>query len=268
MMLPPPIADVTNCFLEEVDSRLPDRLTGLFLHGSICWGEFFSGSDIDFVGLWDGLPTGSDLDLLQAAHESTKRRLDVPTFDGFHCTAADLAASPAQIPHRPVFYRDAFDPEGTIDINLVTWHELAERPVVIRGQVPPVYTNLDELIGFTRSNLDTYWRGVIKQVEEAGIKAFGEHDDSIAWVGLGPARLHHLIITRELTSKSGAGRYVGESPDLRWNKIGREALRLREDPGSPSLYDDLAQRGRDTYDLLMWLVQDGTGQSGQRTDPD
>ena len=44
-----------------------------------------------------------------------------------HCTAADLTASPAQIPHRPVFYQDAFDPEGTIDINLVTWHELAER---------------------------------------------------------------------------------------------------------------------------------------------
>ena len=179
-----------------------------------------------------------------------------------HCTAADLTASPAQIPHRPVFYQDAFDPEGTIEINLVTWHELAERPVVIRGQVPPVYTNLNELIEFTRTNLDTFWRGSIKQIEDAGIEAVGEYDDPIAWVGLGPARLHHLVIERELTSKSGAGHYVCESLDPRWNKIGREALRIREDPGSPSLYDDLAQRGCDTYDLLTWLVQDGTGQSG------
>jgi len=127
MTLPRPISNLTNCFLEEVDSRLPDRLTGLFLHGSICWGEFFPGSDIDFIGLWDELSTGKHLDLLKAAHESTKKRLPTPTFDGIHCTATDLTASPAQIPHRPVFYQDAFDPEGRIDINLVTWHELAER---------------------------------------------------------------------------------------------------------------------------------------------
>lgn len=157
-----------------------------------------------------------------------------------------------------MFYQDAFDPEGTIDINLVTWHELAERAIVIRGHVPPVYTNLNELIEFTRTNLGTYWRGFINQIDDAGIEAFGEHDDQITWVGLGAARLHHLLITGEMTSKSGAGHYVCESLDTRWNKIGREALRIREDPGSPSLYDDLAQRGRDIYDLLTWLVQDGT----------
>ena len=119
MTLPPPISNLTNCFLEEVDSRLPGRLTGLFLHGSICWGEFFPGSDIDFIGLWDELSTGKDLDLLKAAHESTKRRLPTPTFDGVHCTATDPTASRDQIPHRPVFYQDAFDPGGTVDINRV-----------------------------------------------------------------------------------------------------------------------------------------------------
>lgn len=261
MTLPPQISDVTDCFVEEVDSRLPGRLTGLFLHGSICWGEFFAGSDIDFVGLWEELPTSSDLELLQAAHESTKKRYPAPTFDGFHCTAADLAASPTQISHRPVFYQDAFNAEGTIDLNLVTWHELAERRVVVRGQIPPVYTNLDALVAFTRTNLDTYWRGLVPQIEEAGIAAVGEHDASVAWVGLGPARLHHLIVRRELTSKSGAGRYLCEFPDPRWRRIGREALRIREEPAGPSRYDDLTQRGRDTYDLLKWLIEDGTGRS-------
>jgi hypothetical protein len=260
MTLPAPVAEITSDFLAEVDRRLPGRLTGLFLHGSICWGEFFPGSDVDFVGLWDGLPSGADLDLLRAAHEATMCHFPAPVFDGFHCTSADLAGSPALIAHRPVFYESAFDAEGTIDINLVTWHELAERGIVVRGQLPAIRTDINELLDYTRTNLGTYWRGCITDIEKAGIEAVGEHDESVAWVGLGPARLHHLLTTSELTSKSGAGRYVRDILDARWNKIAREALRLRETPRSPSLYDDAGRRGRDVYDLLTWLVEDATAE--------
>ncbi|MDQ3094642.1 MAG: hypothetical protein M3Q82_01550 [Actinomycetota bacterium] len=84
------------------------------------------------------------------------------------------------------------------------------------------------------------------------------HDEPIAWVGLGPARLHHLLTKKTPTSKSGAGRYVVDELDPRWTKIGREALRIREHPESPGLYRDLAERGRDAHALLTWLVEDGT----------
>lgn len=255
--MPPPVGDVTSHFLSEVDLRLPGRLTGLFLHGSICWGEFFPGSDIDFVALWDQPPTGADLDLLQAAHHSTKTQYPEPAFDGFHCTALDLAASPSHIGHRPAFYQGTFDIEGKIDLNLVTWHELAERAITVRGQLPPVHTDLSALLEFTRNNLDTFWRDAIEQIDNAGIEAVGRHDYSIAMVTLGPARLHHLLTRDTLTSKSGAGRYACDLHP-RWTKIGRAALRLRENPDSPSLYDDHMERGQDAYDLLTWIVQDGT----------
>ena len=233
-------------------------MTGLFLHGSICWGEFFTGSDIDFVGLWDRLPTGSDLGLLRSAHAATLARFTSPPFDGFHCMPGDLGSPPGGITHRPIFYEGAFDPAGRIDINPVTWHELAERPVVVRGEVPPVHTDLAGLMAFTRDNLDTYWRRCVSQIEDAGIVAVGEHDDTIAWMVLGAARLHHLLTRRTITSKSGAGRYVLESLDPRWHPIAREALRIREAPGEPGLYRDLAVRGRDMHDLLVWMVRDGT----------
>jgi len=255
--LPPLVNKVTTDFLAEVDHRLPDRLTGLFLHGSLCWGEFFPGSDIDFVAVWDQPPIGADLDLLQAAHETIHAQHPDVVFDGFHCTSSDLAASPAHIDHRPDFYQSAFSSEGRIDINLVTWHELAERAITVRGQLPPTHTDLPALLEFTRNNLDTFWRDAIKQIETSGIKPVGQHDPSIAMVTLGPARLHHLLTRHTLTSKSGAGRYVCDL-DPKWNKIGREALRLREQPNTPSLYDDPTQRGQDAYDVLTWIVQNGT----------
>ena len=84
-------------------------------------------------------------------------------------------------------------------------------------------------------------------------------DDLVVWTVLGCARLHHLLARGALTSKSGAGRYVVNHLDPRWRLVAGEALRLREDPGSPSLYADRDQRRRDTCDLLAWVVADGTG---------
>ncbi|GAA0578844.1 hypothetical protein GCM10010172_74640 [Paractinoplanes ferrugineus] len=255
MTLPAPVTELTAAFLAEVDERVPGRLTGLFLHGSLCWGEFFPMSDIDFVAVWAELPPAAEL---AAAHQATKARFPERAFDGFHCTAADLAAPPAEAAgHRPVWFRDEFDPDGTLDLNLVTWHELAERAVTIRGVLPSVYTSRSELREFTRNNLDTYWRLIADQIGDGDLEALGKHDDSVAFLGLGPARLHHLLTTGELTSKSGAGRYLLAGPDRRWHRIAREALRLRENPGSAGLYDDPVRRGADATALLRRMIADG-----------
>jgi hypothetical protein len=259
MTLPPSVTELTSTFLAEVDDRLPGRLTALFLHGSLCWGEFHPTSDVDFVAVWDTLPQATDLDALRAAHEATTARHAAPAFDGLHCTAADLAAPPAEIAgHRPVYFQAEFDPTGRLDMNPVTWHELSERAVTIRGTLPPIHTDLAALLAFTHDNLDTYWRAIATQVDEAGVEAVGKHDDSVAFIGLGPARLHHVLSTGTLTSKSGAGRYILECLDQRWHRIAQESLRLRETPHSPSLYDNPTTRGQDAADLLNWLIADGT----------
>lgn len=253
MSLPTPITCLTETFLTEVDRRLPGRLEGLLLHGSLCWGEFFDGSDVDFVGVWSELPR--DLTPLRAAHEATLAMHPGLTFDGFHTTAAHLARAPESEPTRPAFYQGRFDPAGRVDINLVTWHELAERGIAVRGSVPPVYTDLAALLAFTAANLDGYWRAQLTEIDDEGPNDVGRIDAAIVWVTLGVARLHHLLATGSLTSKSGAGRYIINSLDSRWHGLAVEALRLREGGGDPSPYGDPGERSRDLRDFLAWVVE-------------
>lgn len=256
--LPEPVRHLTGSFLAAVDQRLPGRLTGLLLHGSLCWGEFFDESDVDFVAVWDVLPDADELDRLAEAHHVTAARFPELVLDGFHCSAQDLRRAPSDVGPRPVFYERSFEVAGDLDINLVTWHELAERPVVIRGGRPDVHTDLEALLAFTRDNLDSYWRSTLARLEAGDVAAAGAHDETVAWVVLGAARLHHLLKTRTLTSKSGAGRYVVDALEAAWEPIGREALRIRERPDAESSYDDLDRRGRDMKEFLQWVVDDGT----------
>lgn len=260
-MIPQPVSEVTSHFLAGIDDRAPGLVEGLWLHGSLCWGEFFPGSDIDFVAGLSRTPTRQDLAALKASHVRTRAAHSQPTFNGFHLPTTDLSRNPRSIVSQPVFFDGKFRDWGNEDIHIVTWHELDERAITVRGTLPHVYTNGSELHDFTRDNLNSYWRGVLHRMERAGASRVGAQVDYTVWTVLGVARLHHLLATGRMTSKSGAGRYVATSLDARWQQIANEALRGRETPGEPSLYADPTLRGQDAMDFLSWAIEDARGAS-------
>ena len=255
--LPEEVLGLTHAFLEVADLHCPGLLDGLLLHGSLCWGEFFDDSDVDFVGLLSRTPSEDDLAGLAAAHQQARSVYVVRRFEGFHCLPAQLAGPPEGVGPVPVHYESAFTATGHLDVSWVTWHELAERGIAVRGAVPPVRTDLEALLVYCRENLSTYWSSMLDDVTKAGDQEVGEMFEVVVWVVLGVARVHHVMARWRLTSKSGAGRYVLEALDPRWRRIATEALRLRERPDKPSGYAHFAERGRDVREFLSWAVADG-----------
>lgn len=214
-------------------------------------------SDVDFVATLARRPGRDDLDALAASHVDVHEEHPEVPFDGAHLLAADLAADPEQCPDVPCVLHGQFDERARNDINPVTWHELAYRGITVRGPAIgdlDVWTSAERLTAFTRGNLDSYWRANAERL--ATLPPEGETEWACCWCALGVARLHHLLITGEMTTKSGAGRWGLTFYPERFHRVLREAQRIRA--GGPEQYaGDARPRGRDTADFTAYVVAAG-----------
>jgi hypothetical protein len=260
MRLPADVCQVTQTFLARAGERRPGLIQALYLHGSLGFGEYFPGrSDVDFVAILAARPDDADLDALDGAHAQARAAHPRLRFEGCHLLRCDLARSPAQCPDVPYAFEGAFGRSGRFSINPVTWHELAWHGVTVRGPEltgDDVWTDASALRAFTRANLSSYWANVA----EAQVKMPAEAAEpaAVAWCVLGVSRLHHLLATGSMTSKSGAGRHALSAFGPQWHPIVHEALRAREQPDAPSAYgDDAARRGRDATAFTAMAIQAG-----------
>lgn len=227
--LPRPVRTVCDTFGSLLDEQLPGRVEGVYLHGSLGFGEWYDGrSDVDFVAVWSRRPDERELRGLEALHEQLGEVFPRPAFDGFHCTWDDLARSPYLCPDVPCTLGGVWEPEGRVDVNPVTWHELARHGVTVSGPALgelPIWTDDDALRAFTLENLETYWVPEVEALRRFPAEA--ARQEVVAWHVLGVARLHHLLATGELTSKSGAGRHALDTFGGRWRLLLAEAMSYR-----------------------------------------
>lgn len=255
-----PVSEVCATFLREAPAGL---VTGLYLRGGVGFGEWVPGqSDVDFVATLDHRPSAAEVDALRRTHEAVATAHPALHFDGPHLLASDLAADPDACPDVPTILARLFQPEGTVHDAVVAWHELAWHGVHVAG--PPIAglgirTSPERLRAFTVDNLDSYWRGSAEAL--AAMPAEGEPEEACAWCVLGVTRLHHLLVTGEMTTKSAAGRWGLTYYPERFHRVLREALRIREnirgDEGT-EYPDDRHARGQDTAELTAYVVSRGT----------
>lgn len=253
--LPPEVAALCTTWLSTVDSLVPGLVTGLHVRGGVGFGEFVPGvSDVDMVAVLAHRPTDAEVDSLEEAHARLAAQDLGTPLDGIHVTAADLARDPEECPDVPCVLHGWFEPFGRYDLSPVGWHELAHHSVPVRGELPQVWTDHERLLAFTRNALRIEWAGFASSLAKFPAEAA---TDAATWHVLGAARLHHLLVTGTMTSKSAAGRWGVRHYDERWHPVLREALRIRGAADDASLapqYADQAARGADVAAFVAHVV--------------
>ena len=244
--LPSDVRATAERAVRLIHERLPGYLDGMYLHGSLCWGEYFDDSDIDFVATTTRRPNETDIAKLQQIHR------DLPDhFDGFYLPTTQLAEDPSVLPVHPGVLHGKFTVAHHCDANQVTWQELAERGITVHGPDAgelDIFTSDTVLELNTRTNLEGYWlprlQGLV-DTPDAGIAP-----REAAWSVLGVLRLHHALIQHAITSKSGAGRWGLEAMDERHRPVIEHALAWREEGRDDGAFADDAARQSATVDLM------------------
>lgn len=171
-------------FLELIDASAPGLVDGLYLCGSLGFGEYFEGqSDVDFTALLTRWPDDGQCDALAAAHRVVTARH--PHFDGFHVSPAFRAGPPEKCPDLPCTFDGSFQRAERLDVNPVSWHELARHSIAIRGPAlttAEVWTDDATLRAYSHGNLASYRAGVadalVKRPAEGTGPGRGSHPAS------------------------------------------------------------------------------------------
>ncbi|MGC4942012.1 aminoglycoside adenylyltransferase domain-containing protein [Kribbella sp. DT2] len=206
--LPEPVRESVAAYLSLVDEALPGEVLGLYLTGSVPLGDFHLGSsDIDAAVILASPLT--DPERVRAVHEAMPQ---TPSFDATYLSVDELALPPD--PTRTVvFYQTGeLQAETGGPISPVLWSELARQSIAVR-EAPGLVVHDDHqaLEEFTRTNLTSYWTPKLAELET---HTAGRPDDEVApawimpWFVLGIPRLHALLTTGAIVSKTEAGRHA------------------------------------------------------------
>ncbi|MCF2572421.1 aminoglycoside adenylyltransferase domain-containing protein [Brevibacterium sp. UCMA 11754] len=240
--LPEEAAHSVESYLRVADRLLPGAVTACAVGGSIALDAYRPGrSDIDVIAvLSDEWKDHRSLMVrLRFLHLSQVPRLTVRAARcmGFSACCntvfvwqSEITRAVTEIHPVASHVGEVFDSQGAFDVNPVIWKELVDGGISVRGG-PVSDWSLDSELGELRNwvarNVREYW---VPLAESARRGRRTLSAGTVEWCLLGPARMHHTLLTGEIISKERAGRHALEAfPDH--SAIIEVALaRLRSEP--------------------------------------
>jgi streptomycin 3"-adenylyltransferase len=203
--------------LARLDALAPGQVSAVHVIGSAVLDDYHPGtSDLDLVIELAHDPSEADLRVLLDAHVGVGAKVE-----GTYVASGKLG-DPAPIAS---LISDGVVHFASKKLHAVTRLQLANYAATIRGAAPAIEADVPAAQDFCRRNLVEYWQdwltgGPRIMLRYAPAPLTPGWLWTVAWVGLGPARLWRTINTGEIVSKSRAGELAAEH----WPDLGEQLL--------------------------------------------
>ncbi|MEV7007468.1 nucleotidyltransferase domain-containing protein [Streptosporangium sp. NPDC051022] len=224
-------------FANRLAGVLDGALRDVVVIGSASLGDWQASSDIDLVCTVERELDAQARDAVSPLHGNSRDEYG-HTIDAMYVTSEGLAKGPEGIPSVVASIAGTLHAESTDGpLNWVTWLNIVQSGVSVPLTEDGVMTAVDPensgipirgeilregAVGFSRTNLDEYWRNRVNLSEQIYLQNRTDQPVpafEIEWMSLGPARLLATVLTGRIVSKSeggelAAGRFPEFGPHL------------------------------------------------------
>lgn len=227
-MLPDGVRRLTYRYLEAIDQARPGLVAGLHIVGSAALGSWQPGhSDVDTIILTSRPIGPAELAAIAAVHAAMPGGTK---FDGVYLDPEQFAARPADRPVVPfVVNGELVTDRPCGELTPVVWLVLIRYGICVRGEPVGGDVDRDALTAYNQENLRSYWQPLAGQIRAQFAEVPADtpvEPDWVAWVMLGPARLHYTIATGDIIAKPDVAGYVAkEFPE--WTRIAERSAAYR-----------------------------------------
>ena len=247
---------IINKYKADVIRLLTDDLVGIYLTGSIAFGEFYEGkSDLDCTVIIKSPLDMAKVNALEKIHNSIQHskillESQYISFDNTGKAEADTL---------PFYsFRENELTLGKFNANAVTWYTLKKHGITVAG-VPAaeldIATTISDVKSYVKSNVSTYWQYLLDTAREPSSprRKAALTDRAVEWCVCGITRMYYTLTQDDITSKGGAVEY-GLTCLPGWtHRILKEALRIRRG-GKTTLYDSRYVRRREMIGYMEYMI--------------
>lgn len=232
--IPVLVQNIINEYIALFHERIPNRLEGFYLHGSIAIDAFIEGtSDIDFIAIVNQQLTEKEVKLLTIIHQELKEKYRSTEMDGYFLLREDIGEK--NDTKKCLYINECKAAWVSHTSYPITWWILKNKGITVFGpDIDSFYFEIDEsmLAEYVLNNMNTYWKNRIITIERyiRIAKLIPSHfvDSEIEWSITGMLRQYYTLREHEITSKIGACKYALQYLPNELHNIVNEAIRIRE----------------------------------------
>ena len=228
-----------DAYVAGLQGVFADGLVGVYLYGSVAWGAYDPAvSDVDVAVVHRSDLTSGQRRSLAGLHQDFGRRH--PAASGLDVSFVPLRLVGTYGEDTLPFYREGrFHQHGGGDVNMVMWHTLNERGIVVWG--PPPADLVPSVDG--EKLAENVWRNLAFLSRRMPAYVGSGTEDQVFGV-LCLCRSLHTLRTREIADKASAARWALGEVEPRWRPLVARALTRYENgdlSGSDPLLEEEAE---------------------------